>query len=357
MCKKIHRGGGVEQYHADKKYKEAVAKSVETWAHADEGLRTPEYMHLAVSSKGKVCYVCGRAVHTFTGEGLVRECTCRLSGFAHVSCLVTVARSHAGGAAARGKGTYDKDAKDLVHSLRRWLTCKQCKQEYRGAVGCAMAWAYWAEYCGTELPVSTRTVIQMDAMSFLARKLLDVDRRCDARLAYEALIATLRADSPKNEKSLLRALEGVKTCYARLGWTDDALDTAREIWGLRSHLGPNYSRHLGRTAQEIFEAALNHATALISKNHFHEAKNLLCEAVNASEVQLGRYHITTIEIKHGYAQALWGYHFYGHDGYRDDLRNSIEMLEKLWTLPDEIRPPHVKSTDPCTKRAARLVCR
>ena len=124
----------------------------------------------------------------------------------------------------------------------------------------------------------------------------------------------------------------------------DALDTEREIWGLRSHLGPNYSRHLGRTAQEIFEAALDYATALISKNHFHEAKNLLCEAVNASEEQLGRYHVTTIEIKHGYAQALWGYHFYGHDGYRDDLRKSIEMLEKLWTLPDEIRPPHVKST-------------
>ena len=29
MCKKIHRGGGAEQYHADKKYKEAVAVAVE----------------------------------------------------------------------------------------------------------------------------------------------------------------------------------------------------------------------------------------------------------------------------------------------------------------------------------------
>ena len=31
ICKKIHRGGNAEQYYADKKYKEAVAKSVETW--------------------------------------------------------------------------------------------------------------------------------------------------------------------------------------------------------------------------------------------------------------------------------------------------------------------------------------
>ena len=29
MCKKIHRGGNAEQYHADKKYKEAVALAVE----------------------------------------------------------------------------------------------------------------------------------------------------------------------------------------------------------------------------------------------------------------------------------------------------------------------------------------
>ena len=32
MCKKIHRGGNAEQYHADKKYKEAVAEAVEKCA-------------------------------------------------------------------------------------------------------------------------------------------------------------------------------------------------------------------------------------------------------------------------------------------------------------------------------------
>ena len=34
MCKKIHRGGNAEQYHADKKYKEAVAVAVEAYARA-----------------------------------------------------------------------------------------------------------------------------------------------------------------------------------------------------------------------------------------------------------------------------------------------------------------------------------
>ena len=40
MCKKIHRGGNAEQYHADKKYKEAVAVAVEACAEdiVSEGL-------------------------------------------------------------------------------------------------------------------------------------------------------------------------------------------------------------------------------------------------------------------------------------------------------------------------------
>ena len=38
MCKKIHRGGNAEQYHADKKYKEAVAEAVE--ACADDTIDT-----------------------------------------------------------------------------------------------------------------------------------------------------------------------------------------------------------------------------------------------------------------------------------------------------------------------------
>ena len=32
ICKKIHRGGNAEQYHADKKYKEAVAAAAEACA-------------------------------------------------------------------------------------------------------------------------------------------------------------------------------------------------------------------------------------------------------------------------------------------------------------------------------------
>ena len=40
MCKKIHRGGNAEQYHADKKYKEAVAVAVD-----DRGCKRSKYAH------------------------------------------------------------------------------------------------------------------------------------------------------------------------------------------------------------------------------------------------------------------------------------------------------------------------
>ena len=46
LCRRIKRGGGAEQYHADKKYKEAVAVAVEACAAAsriEHLLMTPSY--------------------------------------------------------------------------------------------------------------------------------------------------------------------------------------------------------------------------------------------------------------------------------------------------------------------------
>jgi hypothetical protein len=55
ICKKIRGGGKAEQYHANKKYKEAVAEAVE--ACADD-------------TKGQTCYICAEAVHWKSKEGL-----------------------------------------------------------------------------------------------------------------------------------------------------------------------------------------------------------------------------------------------------------------------------------------------
>ncbi len=77
--------GGAEQYNANKKYKESVAVAAEACAEA---------------TKGQTCYICLQAVHSRTGEGLVRGCACGdrdgvasgRTGVAHVSCLAEQAK-------------------------------------------------------------------------------------------------------------------------------------------------------------------------------------------------------------------------------------------------------------------------
>ena len=74
-CKEIANGGGAEQYHADKKYEEAVADAVEECAD---------------DTAGQTCYIC---MDGDAEEGLVRMCACRgAAGFAHVSCLAEQAK-------------------------------------------------------------------------------------------------------------------------------------------------------------------------------------------------------------------------------------------------------------------------
>ena len=98
LCKKIKKGGGAEQYHADKKTKEAVAVAAE--ACADD-------------TKGQKCYICLEAIHPHTGEGLVRGCACGDRdgvkspelGVAHVSWKRSSADGEGPVRAGEGSGT------------------------------------------------------------------------------------------------------------------------------------------------------------------------------------------------------------------------------------------------------------
>ena len=85
VCKTTKRGGGAEQYYANKKYAEAVSVAVEKCAE---------------DTKGQTCYICMEAVNSRTREGLVRGCACGdregvasgTTGVAHVSCLAEQAK-------------------------------------------------------------------------------------------------------------------------------------------------------------------------------------------------------------------------------------------------------------------------
>ena len=126
----IKSGGGAEQYHADRKYKEAVAVAVKK---------------CAADTKGQTCYICTEALHWKTKEGLVRGCSCRgTAGFAHVSCLAEQAKILVAEAEENNLG-----AKALEKRYARWVSCGLCKQqEYHGVVFCALGWACWKTYVG-----------------------------------------------------------------------------------------------------------------------------------------------------------------------------------------------------------------
>ena len=73
ICKKIYRGGGAEQYDADKKYAEAAAAAFVS----------------AEDAAGATCYICGEE----GTEGMVQGCVCRgTPGLVHLSCLVREAQ-------------------------------------------------------------------------------------------------------------------------------------------------------------------------------------------------------------------------------------------------------------------------
>ena len=135
LCKKIKKAGGAEQYNANKKYSEAVAVAVE--ACADD-------------TKGQTCYICLEAVHSQTGEGLVRGCGCQgATAYAHISCLVR----HMHGwdeidtdNKMKGflePGTNRRDDADKLEYLQTFLSCKLCKRNYTDVVVQAIGWGIW----------------------------------------------------------------------------------------------------------------------------------------------------------------------------------------------------------------------
>ena len=101
-CEIIHRGGDAEQYHAEKKYKWAVAVAVAKCAE---------------DTKGQTCYICMEGIHPETNEGLVRGCACRgAAGFAHVSCLARQAQVLVADAEENSSATLD-DVQEAVVTL------------------------------------------------------------------------------------------------------------------------------------------------------------------------------------------------------------------------------------------------
>ena len=128
LCKKIMKGGGAEQYYAEKKCAEAVAVAVKA---------------CVTDTKGQTCYICTEAVHRSTKEGLVRGCACGdrhgvnhgNSGIAHVSCLAEQVKILFAEAEENSLGCNALNAR-----WQQWYLCSLCEQQYHGVVRCALGW-------------------------------------------------------------------------------------------------------------------------------------------------------------------------------------------------------------------------
>jgi hypothetical protein len=301
LCKQIKKGGGAEQYHADKKTKEAVAVAVEA---------------CVADTKGQKCYICLEAVHPHTGEGLVRGCACGDRdgvsspelGVAHVSCLARQAKILVADAEENNLG-----AKVVIERFERWHTCSLCEQKYHGVVRCALGWACWKTYLGR--PEGNKR--RLSAMRLLGSGLSAAGPQEDALVVREAELSMQRRVGA-SEETLLVVQGNLAVTYRKLGWLEKALRMRHEVYFVRLKIN-------GKEHKETLLAANNYASSFNTLERFKEAKSLLRKTMPVARRVLGENHDTTLRTRWAYAVALCN----DPSATLDDLREAIKSLEDL----------------------------
>jgi len=301
--------------------------------------------------KGQTCYICMEAVHSRTGEGLVRGCACQTTeGFVHVSCLVEQAKILV--AEAEENNLDDK----VDERFRRWHTCGLCEQKYHGVVRCALGWACWKTYLGRPEAFNLRPM----AMNLLGSGLYDAADYAGALSVREAELSTMRRFRVPAEHMLV-AQGNLANVYSVLGRREPALDLRREVHSERLKLN-------GEEHKITLSEARNYALSLLELLRFEEAKALLRKTIPVALRVLGKSDAITLKIRGSYADAL-----YTDPGATlDDLREAVTTLEETtrtarrvfgictrswWTLrprcDSRVQPSttskRVKNTSPLTR--------
>ena len=294
LCKKIKKGGGAEQYHAEQKFKEAVAVAVK--ACADDTM-------------GQACFICTQALHWKTKEGLVRGCSCRgTAGFAHVSCLVEQAKILYAEAEEN-----NLDVKVQNARLTRWEKCSLCEQQYHGFVKCALGWGCWKTYVGRPETDEVRGL----AMTQLGNGLNDAERYEEALTVEEALLS-LHQRLGETERNILAAQNNLATTYHRLGRFEQGLRMRRDVY-------TGFLKLFGIEHDGTLSVALNFASTLLDMQRFKEARSLLREIIPVGRRFRGDSNDTMLKMRWVYAKAL-----YKDDGATlDGLRESVVTFEDL----------------------------
>ena len=298
LCKKIKRGGGAEQFHADKKYTESVVVAAK--ACADD-------------TKGQTCYICLEVVHSRTGEGLVRGCACGdrdgvasgRTGIAHVSCLADQAKILL---AKAEENNLDDQAEK---AWRRWYSCSLCEQRYHGVVKCALGWACWKTYVGRPETDMARRM----SLNVLGLGLSDAGHYEDALPVQEAELAMYRRHGA-SERDILCVQGNLAGTYRFLGRDEQALQMKRDVYS-------GYLKLDGEEHKETLRAAKNYADSLLRLQHFEDAKALLRKTIPVARRVIGEDNLLTLEMRRIYARALYE----DDDATLDDLREAVATLE------------------------------
>ena len=293
ICGAIASGGGAEQYHADKKYAEAVAEAVEECEEDTEG---------------QTCYIC---LEGDSEEGLVRMCACRGgAGFAHVSCLARQAKILVAEAEER-----DLDDDAFEARWVRWYTCRLCEQQYHGVMRCALSWACWKTYVGRPEADDTRSL----AINQLGNGLDDAKHHEESLSVRETELATKRrlGDS---EHNLLIVQSNLASTYERLGQSEKSLRIKRDV--LSGWLRLNGVEHT-----YTLTTTNNYANSLAALHRFKEVKSLLRKTMPVARRVLSDSNETTLNMRAAYANAL----------YRDPAATLDDLREAVTTLEDTAR--------------------
>ena len=301
LCKTIKKAGGAEQYNANKKYAEAVAVAAKACAE---------------DTKGQTCYICMEAVHSRTGEGLVRGCACGdrdgvasgKTGIAHVSCLAEQAKILRQEAEENNLGIKVRNER-----FRRWETCSLCEQNYHGVVRCALGWACWKTYVGRPEADQVRRL----AMQKLGNGLSAAGHHEDEMSVRKAELAMLRRLSA-SEYDMLVVQTNLACTYHRLGRLEEALRIQRDVYS-------GYLKLFGEESHKTLLSANNYAVSLVGLKRFEEAKSLLRKTMPVARRVLGDDDISTLRMRMNYGRALYE----DPCATLDDLRKAVTTLEEI----------------------------
>ena len=307
FCKQIKRAGGAEQYYANNNYAETVAVAVEKCAE---------------DTKGQTCYICTRALHLKTKEGLVRMCACRgTAGFAHVSCLAEQAKIVFAEA--------EEYNKPKNPAWERWYTCSLCEQRYHGVVVCALGWACWKTYL--ERPGDDS--VRMQAMHILSTGLGDANRHEEALHVQGADMANRRRVTPRCIDSELQIMNASASSMHSLGRHDEALKIYRFIYNIKvKRFGDDESTFI---TLKCFSDSLCQCAEEGKPHLWAENLALLREKVPVAQRVLGPHHPVMLQFRSALAYAI----FTDESTSRDDRRAQVADFEDIARVARQVLGP------------------